>query len=299
MWSPFVPLGDATMDACVELARSVGETVARRFGLPVYLYEHASRPGVHRRLEEIRRGGLAALASSHDRSGLAAGLRSLVAAPDRRRDRDRRPSAARGLQRRTRDGPPRDRARPSRGQYGRAPADCSSVKAIGIALADRGIVQVSMNLTDFRTTSILEAFDAVEVSARIARDFGHRQRARRPRTRRRTHPASRGPRQAPRLRRDRMVLERRLDAVTARRADVARSERRILGAIALCPLPSALLGLFPLADGRHAERAHLLVQIAALEAERVGRARDVAVERRQSALDVLALPGVARVEERL
>ena len=58
---PFVPLGDTTIDACVELAHSLGETVADRFGLPVYLYERASRPGAYRRLEEIRRGGLPGL----------------------------------------------------------------------------------------------------------------------------------------------------------------------------------------------------------------------------------------------
>jgi glutamate formiminotransferase len=46
-----------------------------------------------------------------------------------------------------------------------------AVKAIGIALADRGIVQVSMNLTDFRTTSIAEAFDAVESEARARGTF--------------------------------------------------------------------------------------------------------------------------------
>jgi glutamate formiminotransferase len=37
------------------------------------------------------------------------------------------------------------------------------VKAIGIELPDR--VQVSMNLTDYRTTSIAEAFGAVEAQA--------------------------------------------------------------------------------------------------------------------------------------
>lgn len=60
---PFVPLGETSMELCVDLARSVAETVAGRFNVPVYLYEQASRPGVYRRLEEIRRGGLAGLAA--------------------------------------------------------------------------------------------------------------------------------------------------------------------------------------------------------------------------------------------
>jgi glutamate formiminotransferase/glutamate formiminotransferase/formiminotetrahydrofolate cyclodeaminase len=39
------------------------------------------------------------------------------------------------------------------------------VKAIGVALASRGLVQVSMNLTDFETTSIYTAFHAVKREA--------------------------------------------------------------------------------------------------------------------------------------
>jgi glutamate formiminotransferase len=39
------------------------------------------------------------------------------------------------------------------------------VKALGIPLPDRGIVQVSMNLTNFTQTPMLRAFDAVKVEA--------------------------------------------------------------------------------------------------------------------------------------
>src|SRR5262245_55326217 len=35
---PFVPLANATMDACVGLAEEVGAAVAAQFGIPVYLY---------------------------------------------------------------------------------------------------------------------------------------------------------------------------------------------------------------------------------------------------------------------
>src|SRR4051794_22970348 len=39
---PFVPIEGATMEDCVALARRVGEQVAKRFGLPVFLYEEAA-----------------------------------------------------------------------------------------------------------------------------------------------------------------------------------------------------------------------------------------------------------------
>jgi glutamate formiminotransferase len=35
------------------------------------------------------------------------------------------------------------------------------VKALGVRLAARGIVQVSMNLTNYQVTSLLQAFEAV------------------------------------------------------------------------------------------------------------------------------------------
>ena len=39
---PFVPLEGATMAECVALAKTVGAEVARRFGVPVFLYEEAA-----------------------------------------------------------------------------------------------------------------------------------------------------------------------------------------------------------------------------------------------------------------
>jgi glutamate formiminotransferase len=39
------------------------------------------------------------------------------------------------------------------------------VKAMGVALEDRGIVQVSMNLTNYQETSILRVFEAVNAEA--------------------------------------------------------------------------------------------------------------------------------------
>jgi glutamate formiminotransferase len=162
---PFVPLAPTPMGACVELARSVAETVACRFALPVYLYENASRTGAIRRLEEIRRGGLSGLAkrmsqpdwhpdfgpsSPHATAGVTViGARPPLVAYNVELATDRL-EVARAI------------ARSVRQSSGGLPA----VKAIGVALADRGIVQVSMNLTDFRTTSITQAFDAVEAGAR-------------------------------------------------------------------------------------------------------------------------------------
>ncbi|MCC7358676.1 MAG: glutamate formimidoyltransferase [Anaerolineales bacterium] len=53
---PFVPLRDVTLEACVALARRLGERVGRELGLPVYLYEAAATRPERQNLENIRRG---------------------------------------------------------------------------------------------------------------------------------------------------------------------------------------------------------------------------------------------------
>jgi glutamate formiminotransferase/formiminotetrahydrofolate cyclodeaminase len=53
---PFVPLADATMDDCVELARQLGERVGSSLGIPVYLYERAASRPTRVNLADVRRG---------------------------------------------------------------------------------------------------------------------------------------------------------------------------------------------------------------------------------------------------
>jgi glutamate formiminotransferase len=53
---PIVPLADTAMDACVEIARRLGERIADRFEIPVYLYARAATRSERTRLADIRRG---------------------------------------------------------------------------------------------------------------------------------------------------------------------------------------------------------------------------------------------------
>ncbi len=53
---PFVPIFDSTMAEAVSLARETGEEIAKRFQVPVYLYEEASTAPHRRNLSDIRKG---------------------------------------------------------------------------------------------------------------------------------------------------------------------------------------------------------------------------------------------------
>jgi glutamate formiminotransferase len=161
---PFVPLGDAKMEDCVTLAREVGADIAGRFDVPVYLYEEAARNPARARLEDIRRGGFEGLAEKMSRrdwapdfgpvvphptgGATAVGARRLLIAYNINLATDRI-DIAQAI------------ARAVRSSGG----GLSCVKAIGVALPDRGIVQVSMNLTDYARTSITSAFDRVTEEA--------------------------------------------------------------------------------------------------------------------------------------
>jgi glutamate formiminotransferase len=161
---PFVPLETTSMGEAVALARQVGADVAARFGVPVYLYEQAAIDPTRTKLEDIRRGqfeGLAAKmsvdrwapdfgpAAPHPTAGATAvGARTPLVAFNINLDTDRLEIA-------------RQIARVVRESSGGLP----SVKAMGLRLAARRLVQVSMNLTDLEQTSILEAFEAVEREA--------------------------------------------------------------------------------------------------------------------------------------
>lgn len=60
---PFVPIGESTMDECINLAHQTGERVGNELGVPVYLYAEAARIDERRLLPRIRQGEYEGLAN--------------------------------------------------------------------------------------------------------------------------------------------------------------------------------------------------------------------------------------------
>ncbi|HUR32975.1 MAG TPA: glutamate formimidoyltransferase [Vicinamibacterales bacterium] len=161
---PFIPLGDASMAECVEWSRAFGATVSTRFGVPIYLYEESARHPGRRRLEDIRRGQFEGLADKMQQPGWAPDYGP--AAPHDSAGATvvgaRRPLVAFNVNLDVADVRiARDIASAVRERGGGLPC----VKALGLALAHRGVAQVSMNLTDFTQTSVQQAFDEVQRQA--------------------------------------------------------------------------------------------------------------------------------------
>lgn len=161
---PFVPVRGMTMADCVALARRVGQEVWNRYRVPVYLYEEAATHPTRRDLAEIRRGEF---------EGFAEKMRHEAWAPD---FGERAPHPTAGV---TAVGArefliafnvnlgtsdlkvAKAVARAVRSSSG----GLRYVKALGLTLDERGIVQVSMNLTNYKQTPLARTLELVRVEA--------------------------------------------------------------------------------------------------------------------------------------
>jgi glutamate formiminotransferase len=161
---PFVPIEGVTMAECVALAKRVGAIVGERFHVPVFLYEEASANPARKNLEDIRRGefeGLAAKMAAkewapdfgpavpHASAGAAViGARMPLIAYNINLATDRL-----------------DVARKIAAAIRHSSGGFRFVKAAGFALENRGLVQVSMNLTNYEKTPIFRVFEVVKREA--------------------------------------------------------------------------------------------------------------------------------------
>jgi glutamate formiminotransferase / 5-formyltetrahydrofolate cyclo-ligase len=161
---PFVPIEGVTMAECVALAKEVGREVAERFGVPVYLYEEASANPARRNLEDIRRGEFEGLAAKMATEGWAPDFGPALphAAAGASVIGARMPLIAYNINLNTNR---LDVARKIASAVRHSSGGLRFVKAMGVELADRGIVQVSMNLTNYEKTPIFRVFEMVKREA--------------------------------------------------------------------------------------------------------------------------------------
>lgn len=165
---PFVPISGVTIEDCVALARTAGKRLADDLGIPVYLYAAAATRPDRVVLADIRKGeyeGLKAeIATDPDRKpdfGAArlhptAGATAVGARPVLIAWNVNLATQDLGLARRI--------AKEIRESDGGFP----KVQAKGFELADKGMVQVSMNALDYRVTGLPVVYEAIRKRAQEA-----------------------------------------------------------------------------------------------------------------------------------
>ena len=162
---PFIPVKDVTMEECVELANRLGKRIADKLSIPVYLYEEAATKPSRKNLANIRKGQF---------EGLKTAIES---DPERKPDFGEakiHPTAgatvvgaryyliAFNVNLRTDDlSVAKKIAKSIRFKNG----GFRYIKAMGFAIKERGIVQVSMNMTNYQKTSLYHAFEFIKREA--------------------------------------------------------------------------------------------------------------------------------------
>ncbi len=160
---PFIPLKNVSGDENVEVAKEAGKKIFDEVGIPVYFYEKAATASHRVNLADVRRGEFEGLCEKtkmpewqpdigtgyHPTAGITiVGAREFLIAYNVELNTDNVEIA-------------KQIAKKIRFSSGGFPC----VKALGLMLEERNCAQVSINMTDFNTTSLFTVFDAIRSEA--------------------------------------------------------------------------------------------------------------------------------------
>ena len=162
---PFVPIKGVTMDDCISLSKELGEEIAEKFNIPVYFYEESAAIEERRNLAHIRKGQFEGFfekiklpewqpdcgpAEVHPTAGtVAVGAREFLIAYNVNLGTDNLEVAS-------------NIAKAVRHISG----GLRYVKALGMSMEERKLVQVSMNLVNYKKTPIYRVFELIRAEAR-------------------------------------------------------------------------------------------------------------------------------------
>ena len=162
---PFIPVKNVSMKEAVDISKKVAKEVSEKYNLPVFLYEESAGRPERRNLADIRKGQFEAMADKikqpewkpdfgpakiHPTAGVTAvGARMPLVAFNVNLDTNDLTIA-------------NDIAKKVRHISG----GLRYCKGIGVALKERGIVQVSMNMTDYTKTALFRSFELIKTEAK-------------------------------------------------------------------------------------------------------------------------------------
>ena len=162
---PFIPIKNVTMEEAIALSKEVGAEVGKRYNLPVFLYEKSASAPHRENLAAVRKGEFEGMAEKiklpewrpdfgpaerHATAGTVA-----IGA--------RMPLVAYNISLNT---PNLDIAHDIAKKIRFIGGGLRYCKAMGVELKDRGITQVSINMTDYTRTALYRAFELTRVEAR-------------------------------------------------------------------------------------------------------------------------------------
>lgn len=162
---PFVPIKNVSVEETVELSRFVGQQIATRHGVPVYLYEKSATAANRVNLADIRKGQF---------EGLSEKMKAEEWKPDFGNSEPHPTAGATVVGCRpflvafnvNLDTPDVEIATKIARRVRFINGGLRFVKALGVKLNSRNVAQVTMNLTDYTKTPVYAAFETVRMEAR-------------------------------------------------------------------------------------------------------------------------------------
>ncbi|MEA4846880.1 MAG: glutamate formimidoyltransferase, partial [Clostridiaceae bacterium] len=161
---PFIPIKNISMEEAVELAKGLAGEASEKYGLPIFLYEKAATDPRRENLANIRKGEFEGMAEKiklpewkpdygpseiHPTAGA-----TVIGA--------RMPLVAFNVNLNTSS---MDIANKIARNVRFLNGGLRYCKAIGIELKDRGMVQISMNMTDYTKTALYRSFELIRIEA--------------------------------------------------------------------------------------------------------------------------------------
>ena len=183
---PIIPVKNISIKECIEISKELSEKVAKTLKIPIYLYEYSASDEIRKNLANIRSGEYEGLRSKlkdkkwlpdygptqfNAKSGATAiGVRDfLIAFNVNLNTSDKRIASDIALDIREKGRAKRDSnnkiIRDKNGKMVKVPGTLKSVKAVGWYIDEYKQAQVSMNLTNYKITSIHKAFEEVRNQA--------------------------------------------------------------------------------------------------------------------------------------
>ena len=184
---PFVPISDVTMEECINYSIELARMISKELNLPVFLYEKSAQNKTRENLANIRSGEYEGMKKKmkdskwkadfgpqvpHKTAGvIAIGARNfLIAYNINLNTQDKKIASDIALEIREQGRNKRNKEgkfiRDKNGIPIKKPGTLKDCKAVGWYIEEYGQAQVSMNLTNFNTTSPHLAFEEVRLQAR-------------------------------------------------------------------------------------------------------------------------------------
>ncbi len=161
---PFIPIKNFTMEEAIELAKATAKAVFEKHQIPVFLYEKAASASHRQNLSKVRKGQFEGMAEKvkeeewipdfgteiHPTAGITAvGARMPLVAFNVILDTNNL-DIANAIAKRVRH----------------LSGGLRYCKGIGIAMEDRNLTQVSMNMTDYTKTPLYRSFELIRIEAK-------------------------------------------------------------------------------------------------------------------------------------